>query len=429
MRYDRGLYFKSAPEIARALQGRPDVLENTLKIADQVDVEFEKKYHLPSFPLPTGVKTENDLLVTLATAGAKVRYGDPLPAQRAGAPRLRARRHHQDRATPATSSSSPTSSRRRATAGIPGGPGRGSAAGSLVAYALRITDVCPLKFDLLFERFLNPERVSMPDIDVDFCFERRGEVIEYVRQKYGRDSVGQIITFGTLKSRAAIKDVGRVLGFTPAETDAIAKLIPNQPNFSLTVKEAIDKVPEVRKLYERDERHRQLLDFAMALEGAVAPRRRARRRRRHRAGPARRLRPRLHPGVEGLGRRRRERVVVTQYDMNALEQAGMLKMDFLGLTTLTVIHDTLVAIKARRGIDVDLDAIPLDDDATYRMLRAGRTAGVFQFESPLATDMLKSIRADRFDDLVASNALMRPGPLDAGMHKVYHAAASRARSR
>src|SRR5213075_1736853 len=141
------------------------------------------------------------------------------------------------------------------------------AAGSIVAYSLKITDVDPLKFDLLFERFLNPERVSMPDIDVDFCFERRGEVIEYVREKYGRDSVGQIITFGTLKSRAAIKDVGRVLGFTPAETDAIAKMVPNQPNFSLTVKEAIEKVPELRKLYQSDDRHQQFLDYAIALEG------------------------------------------------------------------------------------------------------------------------------------------------------------------
>ena len=303
--------------------------------------------------------------------------------------------------------------------GIPVGPGRGSAAGSLVAYALRITDVCPLKFDLLFERFLNPERVSMPDIDVDFCEERRGEVIDYVREKYGRDCVGQIITFGTLKSRAAIKDIGRVLGFTPAETDAIAKLIPNQPNFSLTVKEAIEKVPEVRKLYEGDDRHQQLLDFAIALEGlsrhagihaagiVIAP------------GPLENYVPVCTQDSKGSGSDGDERVVVTQYDMNALEKVGMLKMDFLGLTTLTIIHDALATIKAR-GRDVpDLETLPLDDEATYRALRAGRTAGVFQFESPLATDLVRSMRADCFDDLVASSALMRPGPLDAGMHRVY----------
>ncbi len=292
--------------------------------------------------------------------------------------------------------------------------------GSLVAYACcSITDVCPLKFDLLFERFLNPERVSMPDIDVDFCEERRGEVLEYVREKYGRDCVGQIITFGTLKSRAAIKDVGRVLGFSPAETDAIAKLVPNQPNLSYTVGEAIEKVPEVRRFYELDDRHRQLLDFAIALEGlsrhagvhaagvVIAP------------GPLDDYVPICTQDSKGAGSDGEERVVVTQYDMNALEKAGMLKMDFLGLTTLTVLHDTLEMIRARGREVPDLATLPLDDEATYRALRAGRTAGVFQFESPLATDMVRSMRADRFDDLVASNALMRPGPLDAGMHRVY----------
>ncbi|HEY5490814.1 MAG TPA: DNA polymerase III subunit alpha [Gemmatimonadaceae bacterium] len=418
LRYDRGLFFKSAPEIRAHFADRPDVLENTLKIADQVDVKFSKKYHLPSFPLPTGVKTENDLLVKLATGGAVRRYGDPLPAN------VRERLDYELGVITTTGYAGYflivadfiQAARDR---GIPVGPGRGSAAGSIVAYALRITDVCPLKYDLLFERFLNPERISMPDIDVDFCEERRGEVIDYVREKYGRDSVGQIITFGTLKSRAAIKDVGRVLGFTPGETDAIAKLVPNAPNYSLTVREAIAKVPEIRKLYGQDERHQQLFDFAIALEGlsrhagihaagiVIAP------------GPLDDYVPICTQESKGSGSGADERVVVTQYDMNMLEHAGMLKMDFLGLTTLTVIHDTLVAIKARRGIDVDLDAIPFDDDATYRMLRAGRTGGVFQFESPLATDMLRAMRADRFDDLVASNALMRPGPLDAGMHKVY----------
>jgi DNA polymerase-3 subunit alpha len=259
----------------------------------------------------------------------------------------------------------------------------------------------------------------MPDIDVDFCFERRGEVIEYVRQKYGKDAVGQIVTFGTMKSRAAVKDVGRVLGFTPAETDALAKLIPNQPNFSLTVKEAVEKVPDVRKLYREDERYTQLLDFAMALEGlsrhtgvhaagvVIAP------------GPLDDYVPICTQSSKGAGAGSEETVIVTQYDMTGLEKAGMLKMDFLGLTTLTILHDTLVAIEQRTGKRIDLSAIPFDDPDTYRMLRLGRTVGVFQFESPLATDMLRAIRCDRFDDLVASNALMRPGPLDAGMHKVY----------
>jgi DNA polymerase-3 subunit alpha len=266
MRYDNGLYFKSAPEIAASFPGNSAVLENTLRIADQVSVPFEKKYHLPSFPLPAGVSGENELLTTLAEQGAKERYGDPLPA------------HVKERLDYELSVITKTGYagyflivsdfiRAARDRGIPVGPGRGSAAGSLVAYALQITNVDPLTFDLLFERFLNPERVSMPDVDVDFCFERRGEVIEYVREKYGRDSVCQIVTFGTMKSRAAVKDVGRVLGFTPAETDALAKLIPNQPNYSLTVKEAVEQIPEVKKLYGADDRYTQLLDYAMALEG------------------------------------------------------------------------------------------------------------------------------------------------------------------
>src|SRR5438046_4611624 len=197
--------------------------------------------------------------------GARARYGDPLPAE------VKDRLDYELSVITKTGyagyflivSDFIAAARDR---GIPVGPGRGSSAGSLVAYALKITNICPLKFDLLFERFLNPERVSMPDVDVDFCFERRGEVIDYVRQKYGRESVCQIVTFGTLKSRAAIKDVGRVLGFTPVETDQLAKLVPNQPNFSLTVKEAVEQVPDVKRLYRNDERYRQLLNYAIALE-------------------------------------------------------------------------------------------------------------------------------------------------------------------
>jgi DNA polymerase-3 subunit alpha len=397
---------------------RPDVLENTLKIADETDVQFKKQYFVPAFPLPDGVESENALLVRLAEDGARERYGDPYPDE------VRDRLAYELDVITKTGYAGYflivwdfiKAARDR---GIPVGPGRGSAAGSLVAYALKITNVCPLKFDLLFERFLNPERVSMPDVDVDFCFERRGEVIEYVRQKYGKESVGQIVTFGTMKSRAAVKDVGRVLGFSPAETDALAKLIPNAPNNSLTVKEAIKGVPEVKARYEGEERYHQLLDYASALEGlsrhtgvhaagvVIAP------------GPLDDYVPICTQSSKGAGSGEDESVVVTQYDMNSLEKAGMLKMDFLGLTTLTVVTDAVKNIFQRTGIQIDLDTLALDDEATYRMLRAGRTAGVFQFESPLATDVLRSMRCDRFDDLVASNALLRPGPLDAGMHKVY----------
>jgi DNA polymerase-3 subunit alpha len=437
MHYDEGLYFKSADEVAARFPDRPDVLENTLRIADESSISLSKKYQVPSFPLPPGVETENDLLIRLATEGARARY---LPGATVDAPLPPEVRERLDYELGVITSTGYAgyflivydfikAARDR---GIPVGPGRGSAAGSLVAYSLRITDVCPLKFDLLFERFLNPERVSIPDIDVDFCFERRGEVIEYVRQKYGRDSVGQIITFGTLKSRAAVKDVGRALGFTPKETDDLAKLIPNAPNFSLTVREAMERVPEVRLLYaesrddtrearERKARYRELLKYAVKLEGlsrhagvhaagvVIAP------------GPLDEYVPvctTASKGAAGLASDD-DTIVVTQYDMNALEKAGMLKMDFLGLTTLTVIDDTLKSIRARTGSAPDLATLPLDDAETYRMLRSGRTAGVFQFESPLATDMVRNMRCDRFDDLVASNALMRPGPLDAGMHKVY----------
>jgi DNA polymerase-3 subunit alpha len=418
MHYDRGLYFKSAPEMRERFPGRADVLENTLRIADEAGFAFEKKYYVPSFPLPPEVKTENELLVQLARCGAQERYGAELSTE------VKERLDYElDVIT------------RTGYAGyflivydfikaardldIPVGPGRGSAAGSLVAYALRITDVCPLKYDLLFERFLNPERVSMPDIDVDFCFERRGEVIEYVRQKYGKESVGQIVTFGTMKSRAAIKDVGRTLGFTPAETDALAKLIPNGPAFNLTVKESITQVPEIAKFYKTDDRYKTLLDYAISLEGlsrhtgvhaagvVIAP------------GPLDDYVPIATVSSKGAGAGSDETVIVTQYDMNCLEHAGMLKMDFLGLTTLTVIRDALDNIQARTGTRPNLDAVDMADPKTYQMLRAGRTTGVFQFESALATDMLRAIRCDSFDDLVASNALLRPGPLDAGMHKVY----------
>jgi DNA polymerase-3 subunit alpha len=426
MHYDRGLYFKSYPEMAERFPKRADVLENTLRIADEIDVQFGKKYHVPSFPLPAGVATENDLLVKLATEGAMQRYAGKRGAASGELPtEVKERLDYELGVILQTGYSGYflivadfiKAARDR---GIPVGPGRGSAAGSIVAYSLGITNVCPLDFDLLFERFLNPERVSMPDVDVDFCFERRGEVIEYVRQKYGKESVCQIVTFGTMKSRAAIKDVGRVLGFTPAETDQLAKLIPNQPNFSLTIAEAIEQVPDVARYYKTEPRYTELLDYAKALEGlsrhtgvhaagvVIAP------------GPVSDFVPVCTQSSKGAGGEGGdEKITVAQYDMNCLEKAGMLKMDFLGLTTLTVIHDALKSIEARTGQWLDLDAMSFDDVKTYQMLRSGRTAGVFQFESPLATDVLRQMRCDRFDDLVASNALLRPGPLDTGMHKVY----------
>jgi DNA polymerase-3 subunit alpha len=425
MHYDDGLYFKSSEEMVARFPDRPDVVENTLKIADEVDLVFEKKYFLPEFPLPAEHSDENDFLEYLSMEGAKERYGDPLPQE------AQERFDYEMEVIKGTGYAgyfliTQDFIRWARENDIPVGPGRGSAAGSLVAYALGITNLDPLAFDLLFERFLNPERISMPDIDIDFCYERRGEVIEYTRQKYGTDAVGQIITFGTMKSRAVIKDVGRALKFAPFETDKIAKLIPNAPGQAFTVQEAVDKLKEVKALYNQDDRHKQLFDYSITLEGL------ARHSSVHAAGVV------IAPGpiddyvpvsVQG-GKNSGEddAMVVTQYDMNALEDAGMLKMDFLGLKTLTVIHDAVNLVKERYGKLANpetgeeygtIDDLPLDDPAVYQMIARGGTSGIFQFESNLANDKLRAMRCDRFEDLVATNALIRPGPLDSGMTDVF----------
>ncbi|HYT63551.1 MAG TPA: DNA polymerase III subunit alpha, partial [Gemmatimonadales bacterium] len=302
--------------------------------------------------------------------------------------------------------------------GIPVGPGRGSAAGSLIAYALRITTVDPLRFDLLFERFLNPERISMPDIDLDFCFERRGEVLEYARERYGRESVGQIITFGTLKARAAFRDVARTLRVEMADVERLTKLIPSGPAFSVTLAEASDKVPEVRAAAAQDERIRKVLDLGSRIEGL------ARHASVHAAGVV------IAPGPltdyvpvctapDSKGDASSPDAIITQYDMVGLEEVGMLKIDLLGLKTLTVLHDATRMVADRHGVTIDLERPDLDDPKVYALLRSGRTAGIFQFESPLATDCLRNMKCDRFDDLVATNALLRPGPLDTGMYLVF----------
>ncbi len=422
-------YFKSPEEMASLFPDRPDVLENTVAIAERCEVTFEESYKLPAFPLPERFDDDARMLRHLAEEGGRERYGDPLPDQ------VRERLEYELSVISETGYAGYflivwdfiRAARER---DIPVGPGRGSAAGSIVAYALGITDVDPLRFDLLFERFLNPERVSMPDIDIDFCYERRNEVIDYVREKYGQESVGQIITFGTMKARAVVRDVGRVLGFSPQETDRLAKLIPSGPAYSLTVGEAVEKVHELEELYRNDPQYRKLLDYAMKIEGL------ARHSSVHAAGVV------IAPGPlqeyvpvcldmksagrsngrtsgDGVERETADGTLVTQFDMVALEKAGMLKMDFLGLRTLTVIHDAARMVEERHGTRVDWDEIGLDDPETYRMLASGRTSGVFQFESALATEKLRALRCDRFDDLVAVNALIRPGPLDSGMTDVF----------
>jgi DNA polymerase-3 subunit alpha len=412
-------YVKSEKEMRALFPDQPDALANTARVADLCEFDFEKRYFLPSFPRPAGYASDEALLEHLAREGAERRYGTPLPPE--VAERLAYELGVINRAGYAgyflIVQDFIAAARDR---GIPVGPGRGSAAGSIVAYALGITNVCPLKFDLLFERFLNPERVSMPDIDVDFCFERRGEVIEYVRERYGRGSVGQIVTFGTMKARAAVKDVARVLRIPPGEADRLTKLIPSGPAYALTVEEARKKVDELRDLVQANPGYERLMDLSSRIEGisrhmsvhaagvVIAP------------GPLAEYVPVCTAPTKGAGAGADgEDAIITQYEMGALEKVGMLKMDMLGLKTLTVIHDAVLMIAGHTGVDVDVDAIPFDDPQVYELLRHGRTAGVFQFESPLATDMLRAMKCDRFDDLVASNALMRPGPLDAGMHTVF----------
>ena len=412
-------YVKSEAEMRALFPEQPDAIANTQVVADRCEFDFEKRYFLPTFPRPADVATDEELLARLAEEGGARRYGTPLP------PEARARLDYELSVINGAGYAGYflivqdfiQAARDR---GIPVGPGRGSAAGSLVAYSLGITNVCPLKFDLLFERFLNPERVSMPDIDVDFCFERRGEVIEYVRERYGRESVGQIVTFGTMKARAAVKDVARVLRIPPGEADRLTKLIPSGPAYSLSIPEAVEKVDELKELVRANPAYQRLMSLSSRIEGI------SRHLSVHAAGVVIAPGPLVDyvpvctaptrgAGAAGSG----EDSIITQFEMGPLEKVGMLKMDLLGLKTLTVIHDAVKAIAERHGRTIDVDALEFDDPAVYELLRDGRTAGVFQFESPLATETLRAMKCDRFDDLVASNALLRPGPLDTGMHTVF----------
>ncbi len=286
--------------------------------------------------------------------------------------------------------------------GIPVGPGRGSGAGSVAAWALTITDLDPLRFNLLFERFLNPERVSMPDFDIDFCQDRRDEVIAYVRREYGADRVAQIITFGKLQARAAVRDVGRVLGLPFGQVNKVAELIPNNPAHPVSLQQAIDGEPRLQQMRAEDEAVRRLLEIALQLEGLY------RHASTHAAGVVIGDRPLTE--LVPVYRDPRSEFLVTQYSMKYVEQAGLVKFDFLGLTTLTILRRA-VQYLARRGISVDLDRLPLDDAATFAMLQRGDAGGVFQFEGQGMRDVLRQMRPDRFEDLIAGVALYRPGPM------------------
>src|SRR3989449_3875854 len=292
--------------------------------------------------------------------------------------------------------------------GVPVGPGRGSAAGSLVAYCLGITDIDPLQYGLIFERFLNPERVSLPDIDIDFCMRRRGEVIDYVRKKYGQENVAQIITFGTMAARAVIRDAGRGLDIAYHEVDRIAKLVPAE--LDATVEKALASVPSLRAAYEGDEKLRQLLDVAKRLEGL------ARHASTHAAGVV--ISPRPIVEFAPLCTTKGDEVI-TQYAKDEIEKIGLLKMDFLGLKTLTLLEDCQVRVRADRGVSIDFASLSLEDPETYALFCRAQTSGVFQFESSGMQDILRKLQPDRFEDLIALNALYRPGPIKSGMIEEY----------
>jgi DNA polymerase-3 subunit alpha len=392
-------YFKSQEEMARALPDFPESLRNTRVIADMCNLEIPLPGPLlPHYEVPRGYTLES-YLSELAHRGLTERYPDP----------SREIRERLDYELSVISSMGYTGyflivwdfihfAREN---GIPVGPGRGSGAGSLVAYALKITDIDPLKYGLLFERFLNPERVSMPDFDIDFCYEGRSAVIDYVLRKYGSDRVGQIITFGTLKARAVIRDVARVLDFPYAEADTIAKRVPMGPKMNLRTAMKLD--PELAQMSSKGENYKNLLDVSLRLEGLH------RHASTHAAGIVIGQQELTH--YVPLYRDPKTETVTTQYSMDYLEDCGLVKMDFLGLKTLTIIKNTVELLK-RRGVNLDISRIPEDDPVTFRLLGEGRSTCIFQFESQGMQEILRKSKPASIPDLIALNALYRPGPME-----------------
>ncbi|AEF16683.1 DNA polymerase III, alpha subunit [Thermoanaerobacterium xylanolyticum LX-11] len=391
-------YLKSPDEMYEMFSYCKEALENTVKIADMCNLEFEfNKTKLPKFEVPDGMKSD-EYLRKLCIDGLYKRYPNPTDE-------VMERLNYElsviekmgyvdyflivwDFIKFARDN------------GIMTGPGRGSAAGSLVAYCLGITKIDPIKYNLLFERFLNPERVSMPDIDSDFCYERRQEVIDYVVKKYGEDRVAQIITFGTMAARAAIRDVGRALNFPYAEVDVIAKMIPFE--LGMTIDKAIELNPELKDKYEKDEKIRRLIDISRSLEGLP----------RHASTHAAGVVISSEPLVKYVPLQKNEGSIVTQFTMTTLEELGLLKMDFLGLRTLTVIRDTLDIVKETRGIDVDIDSIDFEDKEVYALISRGDTEGVFQLESSGMKQFMTELRPEKLEDVIAGISLYRPGPMD-----------------
>ncbi|MBQ9605432.1 MAG: DNA polymerase III subunit alpha, partial [Firmicutes bacterium] len=400
MRYEGGQYYlKSPEEMAELFSYVPEALENTAKIAEQCSLDFEfNHYKLPVFDVPDG-KTAYDYLVEKCRQGIVKRYGED----------------HDKALDERLEYEIKTISEMgfvdyflivwdfinyAKTHGISVGPGRGSAAGSIVAYALEITDIDPLRYDLFFERFLNPERVTMPDIDIDFCYERRQEVIDYVNRKYGEDHVAQIITFGTMAAKNAIRDVGRALAIPYADRDKIAKMVPEE--LKMTISKALEVNPELKMLYDENEDVRFLIDMSMKLEGLP----------RHSSTHAAGVVICDKPVIEYVPLNTNDGLVTTQFTMTTCEELGLLKMDFLGLRTLTVIKDAFDEINRGRSTPLTLDDIDYDDSEVYDMISQGRTTGVFQLESAGMQSFMKELRPTCMEDIIAGISLYRPGPMD-----------------
>ncbi len=400
MRFDTDeLYVKSPEEMKQYFANIPEAVENTVKIAEECNVTFEFGHTiLPNYDVPEGFKTHFDYLKKLTDDGIKKRYGEN-PTQE-----IIDRKDYElsvidkmgyvdyflivwDYINFAKLNN------------IPVGPGRGSGAGSIVAYAIGITDIDPIKYSLIFERFLNPERISMPDFDVDFCYERRQEVIDYVGRKYGQDHVSQIITFGTMSARMVIRDVGRALDLPYAEADKLAKMIPNE--LHITIKKAMEQNRELQEKYDSDPEIKKLLDIAMALEGMP------RQASTHACG----IVITKEPVDTYVPLYFRDGAISTQYIMTTLEELGLLKMDFLGLRTLTVIQDTKNLVKQTQGIDVKFDE-EMNDKEVYKQWQDGNSVGIFQFESQGMTNFMKELKPDSLEDIIAGVSLYRPGPMD-----------------
>ena len=390
-------YLKSEDELRELFPGCDEAFENTVRIAERCNLEFTfHEYHLPSFPVPEGF-TNEEYFRKLCYDGFRERYDNPPESY---VERLEYEIGVISRMGYVNYYLIVWDFIRYAKEqGIPVGPGRGSGAASIVAYCMHITEVDPMKYALIFERFLNPERVSMPDFDTDFCQERRGEVIDYVVRKYGHDRVAQIATFGTMAARGAIRDVGRALNFTYAETDVVAKLVPT--TLHITLKEALEVSPKLKEMYDGDARVKKLIDTAMSLEGMP------RNTSTHAAGVV----ITADPVCSYVPLSRNDDTIVTQYTMTTIEELGLLKMDFLGLRNLTVIRDAEMQIR-KFNPGFSMDAVPDDDPETFKMLAEGKTQGVFQLESAGMTGVCVGMKADSIEDITAIVALYRPGPMD-----------------